>query len=120
MSDSGIIVDGDSIMNWRDKVSQKYSKLPGIRELHDFLLVKNPTANNAMMLVREFRQGGAAKPTTLSLNSEVSPDFNSSPGPSETYHQLGKTRVLQYTKLAHIQQMCSGYIAPEIWFEFLK
>ena len=81
MSDSGIIVDGDSIMNWRDKVSQKYSKLPGIRELHDFLLVKNPTANNAMMLVREFCHGGAAKPTTLSLNSGVSPDFNCSPGP---------------------------------------
>jgi len=49
---SGIIVGGDSILNWRNKVSQKYSKLPGISELHDFLIVRNPTKNNAMMLVR--------------------------------------------------------------------
>ena len=112
---------GDSILNWHNKVSQKYSKLPGIRELHDFHIVTNPTANNAMMLVGEFCHGGAAKPTTLSLNSGgVSPEFNCCPGPSETYHQLGKTKVLQSTKLAHIQQMCSSYIPPERWFEFLK
>lgn len=115
-----VIVGGDSISNWRDKVSQKYSKLPGIRELHNFLIVRNPTTNNAMMLLREFCHGGPAKPTTLSLNSGVSPGFNCCPGPSETYHQLGKTRVLQSTKLAHLQQMCSSYIAPERWFEFLK
>ena len=117
---SGIIVCGDSILNWHNKVSQKYSKLTGIRELHDFLIVRNSTTNNAMMLVHEFCHGEAAKPTTLSLNSGVSPEFNCCPGPSETYHQLGKTRVLQSTKLAHIQQMCSSYIPPERWFEFLK
>ena len=75
---------------------------------------------NAIMLVHEFCHVGPAKPTTLSLNSGVSPGFNCCPGPSETYHQLGKTRVLQSTKLAHSQQMCSSYITPERWFEFLK
>ena len=39
---SGVIVTGDFIRNWREKISQKYSKLPGIRNLHDFLIVKNP------------------------------------------------------------------------------
>jgi len=63
---------------------------------------------------------GTCKPTTLSLNSGVSPGFNCCPGPSETYYQLGKTRVLQSTKLAHLQQMCSSYITPERWFEFVK
>ena len=105
---SGVIVGGDSISNWHDKVSQKYSKLPGIRELHDFLIVSNPTTNNAEVLMREFCHGGPERPTTLSLNSGVSPGFNCCPGPSETYHQLGKTRVLQSTKLAHLQQMCSS------------
>ena len=59
---SGVIVGGDSISNWHDKVSQKYSKLPGIRELHDFLIVSNPTTNNAVVLVREFCHGGPERP----------------------------------------------------------
>ena len=63
-----------------------------------------------MMLVREFCHGGAAKPTTLSLNSGVSSKFNCCPGPSETYHQLVKTNVLQSTKLAHIQQIGGIYV----------
>ena len=111
---SGIIVDGDSILNWHNKVSQKYSKLPGIRELHDFLIVRNPTTNNAMMLVHEFCHEGAAKPTTLSLSCGVSSEFYCCPGPSETYHQLVKTRVLQSTKLAHIQQICSSYVPSNL------
>ena len=84
-----------------------------IRELHDFLIVRNPTTNNAMILVREFYDGGAAQPTTPSLNSGVSPELNCCPGPSETYCELGKTRVVQLTKLAHLQQMYSSYITPE-------
>ena len=114
---SGVIVDDNSILSWSDKVSQKYSKLPGIRDLHDFLIVQNPTTSNAMMLVCEFCHGGAAKATTLSLNAA---EFNCCPGPSDMYHQLRKTRVLQSTKLAHLQQMYSSYTAPEQWFEFLK
>ena len=46
-----------------------------------------PSVNHAMMLVREFCHGGAAKPTTLSLNSGVSPEFDCCPGPSETYYE---------------------------------
>ena len=95
---SGAIVDGDSILSWRDKVSQKYSKLPGIRDLHDFLIIQNPTTNNAMMLVREFCHGGAAKPTTLSLNSGVSPEFNCCPGPNETYSELGQDKSTTVNK----------------------
>ena len=34
----GILVEGNSISNWRDPVSRKYSKLPGIRALHHFLM----------------------------------------------------------------------------------
>ena len=117
---SGVIIGGNLISNWRNQVSQKYSKLPGIRDLHDFAIVRNPTTNNATMLVREFCHGGATKPTTLSLNHGVSPELNICPGPCETYDQLGKTRALQPIKLAHLKQMYNNYIAPEQWFDFLK
>ena len=71
---SGVVVTGRSIRNWRDKVSEKYTKLPGIRDLHNFLVVKNPTTLNAMMLVRDFCHVGTAKPGTMKLNPEVSAD----------------------------------------------
>ena len=35
---TAVIANGSSICNWRDKVDQKYSKLRGICNLHDFLL----------------------------------------------------------------------------------
>ena len=35
-------VKGDVIYNWRDKISAKYSKLPGISELHNFIMVRSP------------------------------------------------------------------------------
>ena len=117
---SGVIVTGESILNWRDKVSQKYSKLPGIRELHDFLIVRNPTTKNAMMLVRELCYEGAPKPTSMKLNRATSPEFNCFPSPSDTYLQLGKMRVLQSTKLAHLHQMFNSYIPPERFFDLLK
>ena len=116
----GVIVTGDSILNWRDSVSQKYSKLPGIRELHDFLIVRNPTTKNAMMFVREFCHEGAPKPTSLKVNNASSPEVNCFPSPSDSYLQLGKTRALQSTKLAHLHQMFNSYIPPERCFDFLK
>lgn len=117
---SGCIVAGDSISNWRDKVSQKYSKLPGIRELHDFVIVRKPSTKNAMMLVRRFCHEGAPQPTSMSLNHGMSPEFNCFPALSETYLQLGKTRELQSTKLAHLQQMFKNYIPPERLLNFLR
>ena len=37
---------------WRNTVTQKYTNLPGIRDLHDFLALKNPDTD-AVMKVRE-------------------------------------------------------------------
>ena len=116
---SGVIVTGDSIRNWREKISQKYSKLPGIRNLHDFLIVKNPSSMNAMMLVQDFCYEKAAKPA-MPLNSDIPPSYNCCPTPDENYCELCKTRSLRPAKLAHLQQMFSKYIEPEKCFDFLK
>lgn len=117
---TGILINGSSVSNWREKIAQKYSKLPGIRELHDFLIVCNPSTQNAMMLTREYCHGGAAKPATMKLNNNFTSDFNCFCATNETYLELEKIRTLQSTKLSHIQQMCNNYIPPERWFDFLK
>ena len=34
------ITDGQQVLTWRDSLGDKYSDLPGVRKLHDFLVVK--------------------------------------------------------------------------------
>ena len=34
------IEDGQQVLTWRDSLGSKYSDLPGVRKLHDFLVVK--------------------------------------------------------------------------------
>ena len=96
---TAILINGTFISNWREKLVQKYSKLPGIRELHDFLIVRNPSTKYAMMLTRDYCHGGAAKPTTMKLNSNFTSDLNGFCATDETYIELGKIRTLQSTKL---------------------
>lgn len=57
-----LIIDMDSQDNlpihlskrtWRDKIVPKLSKLPGIQELHAFMVVKHPDTGVAGMEVRQ-------------------------------------------------------------------
>ena len=43
---TAVVDDGRLVCNWRDKLT-KYTKLPGIRSLHDFLFVKNTTSSQS-------------------------------------------------------------------------
>ncbi len=108
---SGVMVNGNSILNWRDA---KYSKLPGIRALHNFL--------NAMMFVRDYchEEAGAPKQSTITLTGNKIPEFNCFPGVKENYVDLGRIRTLQDTKLNHLKQMFKNYISQEQWLDFLK
>jgi len=110
-------VKGDVIYNWRDKISAKYSKLPGIRELHDFIIVRSPDTEIATMLVREGCYGGASKKSPLKLNSDFTANTNVFPLESDCYDQLKKTRELTAAKLTHLTQMCRNFIPEERWLE---
>jgi hypothetical protein len=46
------IDDGSIVCDWRNAMT-KYSKLPGIRSLHDFIFVKNPVTNTVLAKVRK-------------------------------------------------------------------
>ena len=110
-------VKGNVIYNWREKISAKYSKLPGIRELHDFIIVRPSDTEIATMLVREWCYGGTPKRSPLKLNSGFTANVNVFPSQSECYDQLKKTRQLTVGKLTHLTQMCQNFIAEERWLE---
>ena len=110
-------VKGDVIYNWRDKISAKYSKLPGIRELHDFIMVRSPDTETTTMLVRKGCYGGTSKKSPLKLNSGFTANINVFPLESDCYDQLNKTRELTAAKLTHLTQMCQNFIPEERWLE---
>ena len=41
------------MLAWRDIIESKYSKLPGVRSLHDFLLLRPHPGKDVIMKVRE-------------------------------------------------------------------
>lgn len=114
---TSVVDNGKLVKPWRDKLSAKYSKLPGIRSLHDFITIRHPVTKKAMMSVRELCYTGAPHPTTLRVNDDsivVSYDEN------DDYVMLNKTRALTSTKLASLKRMYESFIPRDQWLHFLK
>ena len=55
---SVVVDDGHIVRKWRDALS-KYTKLPGVRSLHDFVCVRKPSTGNAHVCVRNVCYEGA-------------------------------------------------------------
>lgn len=66
MIDSGRIVQV-----WRETVAKKYSNLPGIRGLHDFLALRN-SGQDAVMKIRESCYTGTLKDTPMKITKGMS------------------------------------------------
>ena len=60
-----IDADGNIVRQWREKLEHKFTKLPGIRSLHDFVTVKHILTGEVIMHVRELCYTG-----TLQLKNE--------------------------------------------------
>ena len=115
-----VIVDsGRIVRHWRECVTKKYSNLPGIRELHDFLALHNPGVNTVMK-VRENCYAGVLKTTPMKIKKGFQPDTRVIPTVNDTYFARGNIKVLPETKLAHLKQMCSNFIPAERWHELAK
>ena len=97
--------------------STKYIKLPGIRDLHEFVVVTSPNTGNATMLVRKGCYGGTSEKSPLKLNLNYTAEFNVFPSENDTYSQLKKTRELTETTLTHLTQMCQNFIPEERWMD---
>ena len=68
----------------------KYSKLPEIRDLHDFIIVRSPDTGSATMLLRHHCYGGPASNSTMKLNPDVSSESSAIPCEDENYITLNK------------------------------
>ena len=56
-----------------ERTGKKYSKMPGIRELHDFTSVKDLQTGNALMKVCEQCYGGPFHPAELQVLPTCAP-----------------------------------------------
>ena len=101
-----IIDDGDIVCDWRNPMN-KYSKLPGIRSLHDFVFTKNSVV---VAKVQNFCYVGPFQDATES----VIPDSE-----SKSYKSLGKLRSLSESKRKHLEQMSKDFIPNDRWLPFL-
>ena len=99
------IADGTMVYDWRSVLS-KYSKLPGIRSLRDFLFVKHAVTNQLVTKVRDNCYEGAFKDSPIHVLRGRSIEENCiADQESESYSTLGKERELTETKYKHLQQM---------------
>ena len=102
--------EGEIVKTWRDKVGGKYTKLPGIRALHDFLIVRDPATNNAIMKVHEQCYKDAFKETSMKIISGHLANVRVIPSCEDTYKQRGKVGEISPVKAAHLQQMYANYV----------
>ena len=105
-----IIYDGHRVLTWRENIPSKYSKLPGIQELHDFIVVKQQDTGIAAMKVRERCYEGSIQPSPLKVTSG-DPHDSIIPQESENYLALNRIREFHSSKVKNLQQMYRNFIS---------
>jgi len=114
------IDDGKIVCDWRSSM-EKYSKLPGIRSLHDFVFTRNTVEDRVVAKVRKFCYEGTFENAKIHVNSGrdacecAIPDQESG-----NYKYLGKLRSLNDSKSKHLQQMYKDFIPRDRWLPFLS
>ena len=99
------VEDGTHILTWRENLGQKYTELPGVRSLHDFLFFKS-TAGSVVTKVRELCYSGAWKQSPLHPKDPSLPGF-----PSDTYKDKHYKKITK-DKMEHMITMYNKFIAP--------
>ena len=101
---------GKIVRSWWEVVGEKYTNLPGIRDLHDFLALHNP-GHNAIMKVREARYTGALRNTLVKIIDELHVAL---PTVSHSYHALKQVGELSdNNKKRYLYQICTNFIQRE-------
>ena len=110
---------GGIVRHWRESVNQKYSNLPGIRIMHDFLCLHNPGCS-AIMKVRDLCYQGTLRDTPMSLSQGYSPTTRALPLVTDSYRAKGNVKSLSETKEHHLKQMYTNFIPNHRWHELLR
>ena len=108
-SASTVVEDGDNVLTWRDTLGAKYSDLPGVRKLHDFLTVKGYNGH-VVMKVREKCFTGEWRQSPLRLLDATTPGI-----PTTTYKDAHSHNI----KLANMVTMYNRFISPDRRPEYL-
>ncbi len=114
-----VIDDGHLVYDWRSKLT-KYTKLPGIRSLHDFVFVKNPADDAVVAKVRKNCFSGTFDNTTMHVANGRNISENCIPSSaSDCYAALHKVKSLSDTKLKHLQQMYRDFVPTDRCLPFI-
>ena len=106
---SVVIDSGRIVRTWRETVTKKYSNLPGIRGLHDFLALRN-SGQDAVMKVRESCYTGVLKDTPMKVTKGMSCTDIAIPGVGQTYFALRMIKQLSESKQSHFKSnVCQLY-----------
>ena len=98
--------DGANVTTWRKALEKKYSDLPGVRKIHNFLIVR--TGDDVVMKVRSSCHTGTLDNSSLRI---INPTEVCSPDSS----YLSLAKPFPADKLAYVTQMCNKFIPPERW-----
>lgn len=103
----------------KGRCGEKYTSLPGIRELHDVVTVAMPP-DKVVMKVRERCYAGALRDTPTKVKRGFCANESSIPRISDTYKARGLVKSIPESKVGHLNQMYSKFIEKERWPNFLN
>ena len=99
---ASVVLDSGRIVRaWRETVTKKYSKLQGIRALHDFIALRN-RGEDAVMKVRDSCYTGILKNTPMKFSKGMSPSDVAIPGVGQSYYALKVVKELSENKQSHL------------------
>lgn len=112
------IENGTIVHTWCTCLSQKYSNVPGIRDLHDFFAVKSPASTSVIFKVRHSCYEGKIFVTKMRLH-QGQEAIAVSPSESSSYTNQGLVKTLNSSKTSQLLQMYTKFISRNRWLSFL-
>ena len=105
-----VVDDGETVVDWRNTVSLKYGKFPGIRPFHDFVFTRNITTRRVIVRQRRLCYSGTFASTNVAVIAGHSHEENVIPGADKSYLALNYLRSLSEVKMDHLRQMFDNFI----------
>ena len=93
-------------------MGKKYTSLPGIRELHDFVTIAVPP-NIIVMKVQEKCYSGALRDAPTKVRKDFNATDSCIPKVTDSYSTRGNVRSLSENKMGHLQQMYANLLSQE-------
>ena len=80
-----IDADGSVVRQWREKLGHKFTKLPGICALHNFVIVKHINSGDVVLRVRQLCYTGSFESSKMKIARGVSTTLEAIPQESDLY-----------------------------------